>query len=261
MTVETTSGAAVGAGTAGAGAAGAALYDEAYARHYQRMYIEPWSAKHQLNRENLARLLEEQRSRPHSTAPAVSRDSSAPEPHWLDLACGQAWHFSQFEGHARQLGVDASEAQLRRARAACPSAEFLLADMSELGLPTGSFDLVTSFWGAYCYLASRERISRWLKQAVGWVREGGSLYLEVLLGEDLASFNRSKFAARTGFVVEPLSPDYEQWSYRDIGGSHTMTSPPLAFLMDIVEPAFGHVEARHDGSFMVHLIASQKRHG
>lgn len=225
--------------------AGASLYDEQYARHYERVYIEPWSAKHGLNRENLARILD--------------RSHSDLRPRWLDLACGQAWHFSQFQGRAQQLGVDASEAQLRRARAACPSAEFLLADMSELRLPPGSFDLVTSFWGAYCYLPSRDRISTWLKQAVSWVREGGTLYLEVLLGEDLASFNRSKFSAATGFAVEPLSPDYERWSYRDIGGRHTMTSPPLAFLMDIVEPAFGHVEARHDGSFMVHLIASQKR--
>lgn len=227
-----------------ASTAGAALYDQEYARRYRAMYIEPWGAKHRLNEANLRRLLETE---------------LPPAPRWLDLACGQAWHFSRFPGRATQVGVDASAAQLFHARQACPEAELVLSDMTQVRLPRGSFDLVTSFWGAYCYLASRERIAEWLENAVAWVREGGALYLEVLLAEDLASFNRSHFSEKTGFKVAALGADYEEWSYSDVGGCHRMTSPPLRFFLDIVEPEFARVEAHHDRGFMVHLIASGKR--
>ena len=218
------------------------IYREEYAAFYPSLYLDPWRRKHELNVRNLAAILD--------------RKS---EPRWLDLACGQAWHFSRFPGRARMVGLDLSAAQLERARRNAPYASFVRGNMSEAMFAPASFDLVTNFWGGYCYLGSRERIAALWRSAIEWIAPGGTLYVEVLLGEDLASFNRSQFAHRTGFTVSPRSDDYSDWAYDDFGGSHVMTSPPLEQFLDIVSPAFRTVEARHDGMFMVHLIATDRR--
>ncbi len=224
----------------------ASLYGEAYAARYPSLYLTPWAQKHRLNAANLARIL--------SQLPG-------PEPRWLDLACGQAWHFSVFQGKTRQVGVDLSAAQLARARENAPGATLLHANMTEVELEAGAFDLVTSFWAAYCYLGSAARIASLVRRAVDWTAPGGALYFEVLLPRDLEEFNRSHFAARTGFAVSPLTPDYEGWQYEDSGGMHVMTSPPLEAFLDLLSPRFREVEAKHDGAFMVHVIATGRTGG
>jgi len=218
-----------------------AIYGEDYAQRYPELYTAPWQRKHELNARNLTGVLD---------------GLPGPAPRWLDLACGQAWHFSAFRERARMLGVDLSEAQLQRARANAPWATFQCADMTQVAFPRCSFDLVTNFWGGYCYLHSTARITALFRDAIGWIAPGGTLYIEVLLGSDLESFNRSRFAQQTGFAVSALSADYTDWAYEDEGGRHLMTSPPLATLLEVIEPSFASVEARHDGGFMVHLIAS-----
>jgi SAM-dependent methyltransferase len=222
----------------------AGIYREDYAERYQSLYLEPWLAKHLLDAKNLDAVLS-------GLGPGL--------PRWLDLACGQAWHFSAFPGRARMVGVDLSEAQLARARRVAPQAAFLRADMAEVAFPPGSFDLVTNFWAGYCYLASAARIIALIRSALDWVAPGGALYLEVLLGSDLASFNRSRFSARTGFQVSPLADDFSTWQYVDTGGRHVMASPPIEDFLEVVAPAFGSVDASHDGSFMTHLIARNRR--
>jgi len=220
-----------------------AIYDESYARDYPALYIEPWTRKHQLNAQILA---------------GVLAGLEKPLPRWLDLACGQAWHFSLFPRQAWMLGLDLSPAQLARARARVASAQFVQGDLSRTQFPQACFDLVTNFWAGYCYLNSRDAIERLWRSAVDWIAPGGALYIEVLLGQDLESFNRSRFAGRTGFTVDPRSPDYSEWEYEDSGGRHRMTSPPLEDFLRIVRPAFDRVDTRHDG-FMVHLIATGRR--
>jgi len=220
-----------------------AVYGENYAARYQSLYINRWPQKHQLNAKNLASVL----------------DQLHRKPRWLDLACGQAWHFSIFSGRAAMLGVDISEAQLARARIMAPEAVFVCKNLVETSFPAQSFDLVTNFWAGYCYLPDRESIANLWRSAVDWIAPGGALYIEVLLGKDLATFNRSRFSGRTGFSVSPRSEDYSEWEYEDIGGRHVMTSPPLEEILDIVSPFFGAVDARHDGAFMVHLIATDRR--
>ena len=219
------------------------LYGEGYAAHYPSLYLDPWRQKHRLNAKNLTSILD----RPFGSTPR-----------WLDLACGQAWHFSLFPGRARMVGLDLSAAQLARARRNAPHASFIQGNMAEAAFAPASFDLVTTFWGGYCYLGSRARIASLWRSAIDWIAPGGALYVEVLLGEDLASFNRSHFAQQTGFTVAPRSDDYSEWAYQDVGGQHVMTSPPLQEVLDIVSPAFRAVEARHDGMFMVHLVATDK---
>ncbi len=223
----------------------AAIYSERYAAMYPSLYIAPWRRKHDLNADNLERVL---------------RRLAAPMPNWLDLACGQAWHFSMFPGRAHMVGVDLSEAQLARARVCVPEAVFIREDMARVRFSDASFDLVTTFWAGYCYLASRDRIAAVLRRVVRWIRTGGALYMEILLARDLASFNQSQFAEKTGFAVVPRSEDYTDWRYDDVGGRHEMTSPPLEFFLDVLAPEFDAIEARHDSGFMVHLIATDRRH-
>jgi hypothetical protein len=221
----------------------AEIYGERYASRYPSLYIEPWRSKHELNARNLERIL--------AALPAL--------PSWLDLACGHAWHFRLFPDRARMLGLDLSRAQLARARTLAPHADFVCADMARAPIAAGSFDLVTSFWAGYCYLDAETRIEALLREATRWIRGHGTLYIEVLLARDLESFNRSRFSEATGFKVIPRSRDYSLWRYDDAGGSHLMTSPPLAFFIEILAPEFDCIEARHDGAFMVHLIASGRK--
>lgn len=222
----------------------AAIYDHTYAAAYPRLYFDAWQNKHLLNERNLKRIFDRMSTR---------------VPRWLDLACGQAWHFSRFEGSATRVGVDLSEAQLECARANVEAAEFICADMTALHFPEASFDLVTSFWAAYCYLDDDTRIRRLMSQAVHWTAPGGALYFELLLPEDLGTFNRSVFAKHTGFRVEPRAAGYRKWRYFDIGGCHNMTSPPLDAFLGLVAHRFDAVEAKHDGAFMVHLLCQGRR--
>jgi hypothetical protein len=221
-----------------------AIYGESYAARYSSLYITPWPRKHALNATNLARILD--------ALPAA-------EPSWLDLACGQAWHFSMFSGRARMVGLDLSHAQLMRARRRAPEAAFIRADMSRAPFSAGSIDLLTNFWAGYCYLGSWQRIGSMLSDALSWIRPGGALYLEVLLARDLETFNRSRFSNGTGFIVVPRSADCTDWRYDDVGGQHIMTSPPLEFFLDLLAPEFHHIDAQHDSAFMVHLIATKRK--
>ncbi|MGC8794870.1 MAG: class I SAM-dependent methyltransferase [Bryobacteraceae bacterium] len=173
---------------------GASIYDQRYAGLYRRLYIEPWARKYQRNLANLAALMETLRQRGQLV-------------HWLDLARGPAWHFTRFPHSTRQTGLDASMAQLAQARPANPAAAFVCADMSLPAFAAGSFDLITSFWAGYCYLDSFARIARWLDNIVEWLRPDGACYIEVLLPEDVAVFNQSRYAAATGFRVFARSPD------------------------------------------------------
>jgi ubiquinone/menaquinone biosynthesis C-methylase UbiE len=220
------------------------IYREDYAASYSSLYTVPWPRKHELNARNLDRIL--------AALPAR-------RPRWLDLACGQAWHFSQFPGRARMLGVDLSEPQLLRARKNAPYASFVRGDMSRMGFRDRAFDLVTNFWAGYCYLGTQDRIAGLLQRGVRWLRTGGYLYFEVLLPLDLDSFNRSKFSGQTGFLVTPQTSDSTQWQYDDSGGRHLMMSPPLEFFLNFLTPHFRQIEARHDLGFMIHLIATGKK--
>jgi SAM-dependent methyltransferase len=222
----------------------ASLYNEAYAGEYHSLYIVPWQRKHELNAVNLGRVLEQLGPKPVA---------------WLDLACGPAWHFSRFYECACQVGLDLSYAQLLNARKNAPHAHFVCGDMAHAPLAPGSFDLVTNFWAAYCYLNSYELIGRLLADALRWLRPDGALYIEVLQARDLASFNQSNFSGATGFRVVPRSPDYTAWDYYDTGGRHVMLSPPLSFFVEALSPHFDAIETTHDGAFMVHLIATGRR--
>lgn len=215
------------------------LYNQEYARGFEKLYLDKLPEKHLLNILNLKRII---------TALPQRRTR------WLDLACGQAWHFSQFRNSLTRIGVDLSIHQLDRARKRNPSAAFARADISEIIFPANSFDLVTNFWAGYCYLDDQSTILKVFERACTWLRPGGALYLEVLAPEDVAMFNSSKYARGTGFRVEGRTPDHRKWAYFDPGGRHNMTSPPLQAFVDTFQPHFHEVESKHDTGFMFHTI-------
>jgi len=220
------------------------LYDDEYASKYENFYLYPWIDKHNLNIKNIKLILIE--------LPQENKK-------WLDICCGQAWHFSMFPNTIEKVGVDISEAQLNLAINRNPDAVFIHGDILKIAFPEESFDVVTNFWAAYCYLNSFDRITTLVKKAAMWTKKGGSLYFEVLLPEDLKTFNSSLFAKKTGYSVSPRSSDFSKWSYQDAGGKHNMTSPPIEFFVDLLSEFFGKIETEHDSGFITHLIATDKQ--
>ncbi len=216
------------------------IYDDAYAASYNTYYLAPWIKKHELNVQNIKRIIE---------------NLPSAEKRWLDLCCGQGWHFSQFPSNLEKIGVDLSRPQLELARTKNPDSIFIQADVLDVSFRRGSFDLVTNFWAAYCYLNSVSKIKTLVGKAIEWTKEGGAIYFEVLLPEDLKSFNRSQYAREMGFHVIPQEADFSEWSYKDPGGIHNMTSPPLELFRETLSKRFQEVEAKHDTGFMTHVIA------
>lgn len=219
------------------------IYSEEYASKYEIFYLCPWIGKHVLNAKNIERILLE--------LPCCDKS-------WLDICCGQAWHFSQFPNTIKKVGVDISEAQLKLAKDRNPDAVFVRGDILDIAFVDDSFDLATNFWASYCYLNSFNRIKTLLNKTVKWIKKNGSLYFEVLLPEDLKTFNSSLFAKQTGFHASSRNSDFSEWFYQDEGGQHNMTSPPLEFFFHLLIEHFGKVEAKHDSGFMTHLIAIGK---
>jgi SAM-dependent methyltransferase len=157
---------------------------------------------------------------------------------WLDVGCGSAWHFSNVGKSVEKVGVDISQAQIDVARKNNPSATFICDDALSVDIPECKFDLVTSFWGPYCYLDSEDQIVEFFNRLVSWVRPGGNLYVELLLPDEVYSFNFSPHSAFTETYVTPLREDYTKWQYEDPGGKHIMLSPPLEFFTNFLSDRF-----------------------
>jgi hypothetical protein len=220
-----------------------AIYTHSYAEIYESLYLVPWPNKHRHNIANINRIL--------SNLPIEGR-------RWLDVCCGQAWHFSQFFGATKKFGLDISLAQLHRAKRRNPNAAFIQCDALAPSFGDGLFDLVTSFWGAYCYLDNENFIGEFVDNTIAWTRPGGTVYLELLLPEMLQSFNDSAFAGKSQFRVVALTQDFRRWSYSDCGGEHLMTSPPLSFFLSRFNTLFRDVTVEYDNGFMHHFVASGK---
>lgn len=220
------------------------IYDEDYANQYDGLYLYPWMNKHELNIKNIERILLQ--------TPCKNKK-------WLDTFCGQAWHFSRFPKTITKIGVDISSAQLELAKIRNPDATFIQGNILDIAFPDSSFNIITNFWAAYCYLDSFEKIESLFKNLVQWLQGDGSLYFEILTAEALKLFNSSAYSQRTGFSVNPRTPDFIRWSYEDSGGTHNMTSPPIDFFIELISKSFSHVEAIHDQGFMTHLIALGKK--
>ena len=214
------------------------IYNERYAPEYEALYIAhpQWKPKHQFNIDTIGHLLS-----PLST--------------WLDVCCGQGWHLSRFPT-SRRMGIDLSAAQLSRARASNPGVELIQADIVDFDFADPqSFDLVTSFWGSYCYLDSVETIFALFDKMIRWTAPGGALYLELIVPETVTTFNRGAFAPVTATSVTQSEPDNLEWQFHDVGGTHDMISPTIESIVNHLAPHFATVNSQFTFNDMRQLIA------
>jgi SAM-dependent methyltransferase len=90
----------------------------------------------------------------------------------LDLGCGQGAPVAEaLAGRCRVTGVDASRAQLDRARARVPTATFLEADIATLAWAPSSLDAITAFY-SLTHLP-RDDQAAVIGHVGGWLRPGG----------------------------------------------------------------------------------------
>ena len=90
----------------------------------------------------------------------------------LELGCGAGLADTKLLAERFTVtGVDISQAQIARARANVPSAEFIQADFTELDLPAGSFDAVAAFY-SFNHVP-REVLSGLLAQIHSWLVPNG----------------------------------------------------------------------------------------
>jgi ubiquinone/menaquinone biosynthesis C-methylase UbiE len=198
------------------------IYDDEYVEKYPLFYSLDWEQKNERDLACIDRLLKEGGN-------------------WLDLCCGNAWHFGAVSKKADKTGLDLSPAQIGLAKKNNPDAEFILGDVLEIK-PDPRFDLVTCFWLAYGYLDDRDLIAEFCDVMVAWLKPGGNLILNIMEGREVATWNAHPRSALTGFRVFNRTPDWEKWSFFDVGGVHNLTTPGLEFFEDRLA---GHFESAH----------------
>jgi cyclopropane fatty-acyl-phospholipid synthase-like methyltransferase len=100
----------------------------------------------------------------------------------LELGCGAGVPDTQrLAARYRVTGVDISNEQVRRARAAMPDVEFIRADLTALALDAGSFDAVVSFY-AFNHVP-RELLAPTFARIRDWLVPGGLLLTALGIGD------------------------------------------------------------------------------
>jgi len=131
----------------------------------------------------------------------------------LDLGCGGG--SPETKRLAQQFavtGVDISPRQIERAKAAIPEAHFICADITELQLPTDSFDGVASF--VVFNHVPRELLAPLLGNIHGWLVSGGWL-LTAFGASDNPGWTGDWLGARTFFSGFP--PEVNSSLVREAG--------------------------------------------
>ncbi len=94
------------------------------------------------------------------------------QPDILELGCGGAVESTlRMAARGRLTGVDISKEQLRRARARCPDASFVRADMTTIELAQASFDAVVSLY-VFNHIP-RVELPSLVERIANWLRPGG----------------------------------------------------------------------------------------
>ena len=100
----------------------------------------------------------------------------------LDLGCGPAAPATRLLSERfAVVGVDLSHVQIALARKAAPTAAFVVADMTRLGIPPGAFDAVVSLY-AFGHLPSALHRDV-LNEIAAWLKPGGLLLANAPLAE------------------------------------------------------------------------------
>jgi SAM-dependent methyltransferase len=101
----------------------------------------------------------------------------------LDLGCGGGVPVGPEVVRRHSFtGVDISAAQIELARVNVPEAEFLHADLTDVGLPEASFDAAFSFYAIDH--VPREEHAELFRSIHRWLRPGGLLLISVEAGNE-----------------------------------------------------------------------------
>ena len=142
----------------------------------------------------------------------------------LDLGCGPGLESADLHVRSlRPVGVDGSREMLRRARARCPQAHFVHADMLSLPLADGSVD--GAWASASLFHVAREDVGEALAEVYRVLRPGGAFYSSVSRGEGegwvpgdhtaevfYANYSEEEWQARlraAGFVIDTFRAESE----------------------------------------------------
>ncbi len=90
----------------------------------------------------------------------------------LDLGCGAGVPIASTLAERHEVvGIDFSEAQIRRAKANVPAGRFVCAELLSADLPSESFDAVVAFY--VVFHLPREQHADVFHRVYGWLRPGG----------------------------------------------------------------------------------------
>jgi SAM-dependent methyltransferase len=112
----------------------------------------------------------------------------------LDLGCGVGVPIARALAERHEVvGVDFSEAQIRRAEANVPAARFFCADILSADFPSESFDAVVSFY--VVFHLPREQHAEVFRRVHGWLRPGGYFVVTVSQVNEPAYLEEDFFGA------------------------------------------------------------------
>ncbi|MCB1025375.1 MAG: class I SAM-dependent methyltransferase [Acidobacteria bacterium] len=177
------------------------LYDEEYAEAYDDRFIHTEGYKHVTDFE--IELLK------------GCLDYSE---NWLDVACGTGYFLSQFKGKER-AGIDLSPGMLKLAKSRNEDALFIKQQDFRFENPDfdAKWDLVSSMWGAYCYVESMTEINKFIKNISDWTSDDGICFLPIIDLEDVLYWRESLQYCNPDIQIFG-GPSYVNgviWSYTD----------------------------------------------
>jgi ubiquinone/menaquinone biosynthesis C-methylase UbiE len=145
----------------------------------------------------------------------------------LDLGCGSGVPSTKvLADHFDVVGVDFSTAQIEKARVNVPTAEFLVADVTQVEFPDASFDAVTSFYALDH--VPRELHATVFARVARWLIPGG-LFLASTGHKDEADWTGEWLGVQTYFSSH--APDVTRRLLADAGFELEIDE-----IVEIVEP-------------------------
>jgi ubiquinone/menaquinone biosynthesis C-methylase UbiE len=201
------------------------LYNEKYTIEYSSMYGPKMNKlKHFVNKAKIDKLL-----------PSNGK--------WLDVCCGEAWHFSVCKKGSEKVGIDISEHQIERAKKKNPTCKFICDDVIDVKIENDYFDLVTSFWGGYCYFPTFNLIEKFFTKIIDSTKTGGNVYVDII--PPPIYFNESEYSEILNTTLTFDKSNKERWVYHDSGGDHYMLSPSIESIFKIFEGKFKSYEFKN----------------
>ena len=127
----------------------------------------------------------------------------------LDLGCGVGVPIARTLAEQDEVvGIDFSEAQVRRAKANVPEGRFFCAELLSADLPPESFDAVVAFYVVF-HLA-REQHAELFRRVYGWLRPSGYFVVTV------SRFNEPAYLEEDFFGATMYWSNFSLSEYREL---------------------------------------------